>query len=117
MRKTTQTRSVQVVESNTAEEEAAIQRGIEEDPDNPEWTAKEIEDARPFPEVVAERRTDYRVEWSPEDKQYVGSCGGFPSLSWLDDTSETALAGIRKVVAETIAELLGDGEPIPPSHS
>jgi hypothetical protein len=27
---------------NTPEEEAAIQRGIAVDPDNPEWTAKEI---------------------------------------------------------------------------
>ncbi|MGV7292077.1 antitoxin HicB, partial [Mycobacterium kansasii] len=26
----------------------------------------------------------YRVEWSPEDGEWVGLCAEFPSLSWLD---------------------------------
>jgi hypothetical protein len=30
----------------TPEEEEAIQRGIAQDPDNPEWTAEEIKQAR-----------------------------------------------------------------------
>ena len=35
----------------TDEEEARIQRGIAEDPDNPEWTAEDFAKARPFREV------------------------------------------------------------------
>jgi hypothetical protein len=31
---------------NTPEEEAAIQRGIDQDPDNPEWTADDFAKAR-----------------------------------------------------------------------
>ncbi len=33
------------------EEEAAIQRGIALDPDNPEWTEEDFRNARPFAEV------------------------------------------------------------------
>jgi uncharacterized protein (DUF4415 family) len=40
---------------NTAAEEAAIQRGIESDPDNPEWTAADFARARPFAEVMQKR--------------------------------------------------------------
>ena len=40
----------------TDEEEAAIQRGIAADPDNPEWTAKDIARARPFSELVEKKR-------------------------------------------------------------
>ena len=40
---------------NTAAEEAAIQRGIEADPDNPEWTTDDFAKARPFSEVMQKR--------------------------------------------------------------
>jgi uncharacterized protein (DUF4415 family) len=40
---------------NTAAEEAAIQRGIAADPDNPEWTDEDFAKARPFKEVMAKR--------------------------------------------------------------
>jgi uncharacterized protein (DUF4415 family) len=36
------------------EEEASIQRGIAEDPDNPEWTEEDFKNARPFVEVFPE---------------------------------------------------------------
>lgn len=55
----------------------------------------------------------YRVTWSPEDGEHVGLCAEFPSLSWLAATPEAALAGIRGVVAETVAEMQAGGEPIP----
>jgi uncharacterized protein (DUF4415 family) len=35
----------------TDEEEARIQQGIAEDPDNPEWTAEDFAEAKPFREV------------------------------------------------------------------
>jgi uncharacterized protein (DUF4415 family) len=38
----------------TDEEEAAIQAGIANDPDNPEWTEEDFKRARPFSEVFPE---------------------------------------------------------------
>ncbi len=55
----------------------------------------------------------YRVTWSSEDGEHVGLCAEFPSLSWLSKTPGAALTGIRKIVAETIADLKSCGEPIP----
>ena len=56
----------------------------------------------------------YRVTWSPEDGEYVGLCVEFPSLSWLSKGPEAALAGIRKVVAESVADMKSNGE-VPPA--
>ena len=55
----------------------------------------------------------YRVTWSAEDQEYVGLCAEFPSLSWLADTSEAALAGIRGLVAGCVADMLATGEAVP----
>lgn len=58
-------------------------------------------------------RYTYRVTWSEEDGEYVGLCVEFPSLSWLAGEPEDALKGIRQVVAEVVADLEENGEPIP----
>ncbi len=58
-------------------------------------------------------RYTYRVTWSEDDKEYVGLCAEFPSLSWLSATPEAALKGIRKIVAETIADMESNDEIIP----
>ena len=55
----------------------------------------------------------YRVTWSADDDEYVGLCAEFPSLSWLAETPEAALKGIRKVVAEVVKDMKPTGEPIP----
>ena len=55
----------------------------------------------------------YRVTWSPEDQEHLGLCIEFPSLSWLAETPEQALAGIRQVVADVVSDLQESGEPIP----
>jgi predicted HicB family RNase H-like nuclease len=57
----------------------------------------------------------YRVTWSPDDGEHVGLCAEFPSLSWLAGTPEAALGGIRKLVAEAVADMEAAGElaPIP----
>jgi predicted HicB family RNase H-like nuclease len=55
----------------------------------------------------------YRITWSAEDKEYVGLCAEFPSLSWLAKAPEAALKGIRKVVAEVVADMKKNGESIP----
>jgi predicted HicB family RNase H-like nuclease len=58
-------------------------------------------------------RYTYRVTWSEEDEEYVGLCAEFPSLSWLENSPEKALSGIRKVVKETVADLKKSKETIP----
>lgn len=55
----------------------------------------------------------YRVTWSEEDKECVGLCTEFPSLSWLAKTPEAALKGIRKQVEEVIRDLNQNNEPVP----
>ena len=55
----------------------------------------------------------YRVTWSADDDKYVGLCAEFSSLSWLAETPEAALKGIRKVVAEVVKDMKQTGEPIP----
>ena len=55
----------------------------------------------------------YRVTWSEEDKEYVGLCVEFSSLSWLSKTPELALKGIRDIVAEVIMDMKENGEVIP----
>ncbi len=63
--------------------------------------------------TVAVEHYTYRVTWSPEDGEHVGLCAEFPSLSWLAKTPEGALNGIRKVVADTVADMRASGEVIP----
>lgn len=50
-------------------------------------------------------RHTYRVLWSDEDGEYVGTCLEFPSLSWLDRTPELALTGIRNLVAASLRDM------------
>lgn len=53
----------------------------------------------------------YRVIWSENDQAYLGLCAGFPSLSWLAETPEGALKGIRLFFLE-----LRDQDRWQPSH-
>ncbi len=55
----------------------------------------------------------YRIMWSDEDREYVGLCAEFPSLSWLADTPEAALAGIRDTVKQVVKDMQITGEMIP----
>lgn len=55
----------------------------------------------------------FRVTWSPEDGEHVGLCAEFPSLSWLADTPESALKGIRRLVSEAVVDMQASGEPVP----
>lgn len=55
----------------------------------------------------------YRVTWSDEDNEYVSLCAEFPSLSWLARTPESALRGIRKVVAGVVRDMEVRGESTP----
>ena len=55
----------------------------------------------------------YRVTWSGEDNEYVGLCAEFAGLSWLADTPEKALKGIRDLVADVVVDLKANNEKIP----
>ena len=58
-------------------------------------------------------RYTYRVTWSEEDHEHVGLCAEFPSLSWLEKTPEQSLAGIRRLVQQTVADLRKNDEEVP----
>ena len=58
-------------------------------------------------------RYTYRVTWSEEDREHVGLCAEFPSLSWLAKTPEKALAGIRKLVKESLNDMAKNKEVVP----
>ena len=62
-------------------------------------------------------RYTYRVTWSEDDAEYVGLCVEFPSMSWLSKTPESALKGIRKLVARVVSEMISSGEEIPEALS
>ena len=55
----------------------------------------------------------YRVQWSNEDGEYVGTCAEFPGLSWLDDSPALTLNGIQQVVREAVEDMERNGETIP----
>ena len=63
--------------------------------------------------AIKNDRYTYRVTWSDEDEEYVGLCAEFPSLSWLANSYEEALRGIRAVVAEVISDMQSNNESIP----
>jgi len=55
----------------------------------------------------------YRVSWSDEDQEHVGTCAEFPSLSWLAKSPQKALQGIRKVVGDVVQDMESEGELAP----
>ena len=55
----------------------------------------------------------YRVAWSEEDGEYVGTCAEFPSLSHLDADQDAALRGIRGLVADVVTDMRAQGETVP----
>ena len=55
-------------------------------------------------------RYTYRVIWSEDDREFVGLCAEFPSLSWLSVEREDALRGIVQLVRDTVADLDHDEE-------
>lgn len=58
---------------------------------------------------VAEHYT-YRVRWSGEAGEYVGTIAELPSLSWLSPDRTEAFAGIQQLAADAVADMLGYGE-------
>ncbi|MTI12165.1 type II toxin-antitoxin system HicB family antitoxin [Sansalvadorimonas verongulae] len=63
--------------------------------------------------MVNHEHYTYRVTWSAEDKEFVGLCAEFPSLSWLAETRSEAMDGIVSVVGDAVAEMHSAGEVVP----
>jgi predicted HicB family RNase H-like nuclease len=55
----------------------------------------------------------YRVRWSEEDREFVGTCAELPGLSWLDADPDEAFQEIRRVAEEAVVILEKEGDPIP----
>jgi HicB family len=55
----------------------------------------------------------YRVAWSPEDGEYVGTCLELPSLSWLAADTGAAIGGIERLVRDVAFDMVGSGETLP----
>ncbi|WP_202909686.1 hypothetical protein [Mycobacteroides abscessus] len=52
----------------------------------------------------------YRVQWSPEDNEYVALVAEFPSLSWLDEDPVRALAGLVELVDGVLEDVGSNGD-------
>ena len=63
--------------------------------------------------ALKDDRYTYRVTWSEEDREHVGLCAEFPSLSWLAKDPDAALRGIRKLVQEAVSDMRKEHESIP----
>lgn len=62
---------------------------------------------------IDSRLYTYRVRWSAEDKEFVGTCAEFPSISWLDEEQGKALTGICDLVSEIVEDLEASGKLVP----
>ena len=87
-------------------------------------TRQEIDDLRAETKYAAkymkaffdfkiEDRYSYSVKWSAEDREFIGICAEFPSLSWLDPDSDKARSGIERLVFEVLQDMSSTGEAIP----
>ena len=55
----------------------------------------------------------YRVMFSPQDREFVATVAEFPLLSWLDETQEGALRGMRELLGQVVADMREQDEAIP----
>jgi hypothetical protein len=51
------------------------------------------------------KKYTFQVKYSAEDKEFVGTCDEFPSISWLDANELNALSGIFALVLLTVKEI------------
>lgn len=55
----------------------------------------------------------YRVHWSAEDGEYVGTVAELPSVSWLAGDPSAAFVGVARAAADVVAEMVESGEQPP----
>ena len=63
--------------------------------------------------MVDVKQYTYRVIWSEEDREFVGLCAEYPSLSHLDQDQVAALTGIVALVADVVSDMDANGETPP----
>ena len=63
--------------------------------------------------MVNHEHYTYRVTWSEEDREFVGLCAEFPSLSHLAGARAAALDGIVELVRDVVTDMAANNEPIP----
>jgi predicted HicB family RNase H-like nuclease len=63
--------------------------------------------------MVDPKHYTYRVIWSEEDREFIGLCAEFPSLSHLDESQLEALTGITSLVADVVSDMHSSGETPP----
>ena len=61
----------------------------------------------------AAKHYSYRVSWSAEDGEFVGTVLELPSLSWLEPDPGAAFFGIQKLACEVVDDLAAAGESVP----
>jgi predicted HicB family RNase H-like nuclease len=64
--------------------------------------------------VSAADHYTYRVHWSAEDEEYVGTVAELPSVSWLAPDRLEAFVGIQRAAEEIVADMQASGE-VPPA--
>ena len=75
------------------------------------WTCGHVSGA-PKSKPRVERYT-FQTRWSEEEDEWVATCLEFPSLSYLHQDKQQAEQGARRLVAEAVADMFANGEPIP----
>lgn len=55
----------------------------------------------------------YRLLWSHDKERYLGVCTEFPTLVYEATSTNDALAGIQRRVAEELDELARQKKPLP----
>jgi predicted HicB family RNase H-like nuclease len=63
--------------------------------------------------MVDTKHYTYRVIWSEEDREFIGLCAEYPSLSHLDEDQVAALTGIIALVTDVVSDLDAHGETPP----
>jgi hypothetical protein len=58
-------------------------------------------------------RYSYKVQFSEEEKKYVGICEEFPHLVHVDKDSKQAMSGIKMLVKHVVSNILDAGDTIP----
>lgn len=60
----------------------------------------------------------YAVRWSAEDQEFVATCTELPSISWLANSCDQALLGVRRLVATILEDMADEGQrPLPGIHA
>jgi predicted HicB family RNase H-like nuclease len=63
--------------------------------------------------MVNHEHYTYRVVWSEDDKEYLGLCTEFLSLSYLDNSHLAAMQGILDLVKSVVEDMQKNGETVP----